>query len=94
MKGFLHPNNSDYMQYNPAWFIRNQIGLMCQHIYIDTLYFKHVNSALMYLSKGGMTLEKLESMLIDEREIYLEQLQEMHRKANEPQQKNSYSQDT
>jgi hypothetical protein len=94
MKGFLHPNNPDYLQYNPAWFSRDQLSLMCQHIFIDTAYYKKVNSALMYLSKGGMTLDKLETMGINERELYLEELQELHKKANEVPEKNSITQET
>lgn len=69
------------------------MSLICQHIFIDTAYYKKVNSALMYLSKGGMTLEKLETMGINERELYLEELQALHKKANEAPEKNSMTQD-
>ena len=83
MAAYLHPNNPTVLQYNPAWFTRDQLSLICMRIFIDTAYFKKVNSTLMYLSKGGMTLEKLETMDINEREVYMEELLELHKKANE-----------
>jgi hypothetical protein len=93
MAAYLHPNNPTVLQYNPAWFTRDQLSLICMRIFIDTAYFKKVNSTLMYLSKGGMTLEKLETMDINEREVYMEELLELHKKANEPSDKKGMTND-